>query len=111
VLGAIFSVMAVITSKYYSVAFIAALGLANSLLWPAIFPLAIRGLGRFTKTGSALMIMAIAGGALIPLLYAWLSGFVNTQNAYLVAFPCYLYILYYGVKGYKKGITEPAANK
>src|SRR5690606_18925984 len=66
VLGVVFTVLALVTDRYASIAFIALLGLANSLMWPAIFPLAISGLGRFTKIGSALLIMAIAGGALLP---------------------------------------------
>jgi MFS transporter, FHS family, L-fucose permease len=104
-LGIIFSILAVVTSKYISVGFIAALGLANSLMWPAIFPLAIKGLGKFTKTGAALMIMGIAGGALLPLLYAWLSGKSTSQLAYLILLPCYLYILYYAIVGHKKGLN------
>lgn len=101
ILGVVFSILAIVTSGFISVAFIAALGLANSLLWPAIFPLAITGLGRFTKTGSALMIMGISGGAIVPLIYGWLSGITSTQTAYLLLVPCYLYILYYGIKGHK----------
>ena len=101
-LGIIFSILAVVTSKYISVGFIAALGLANSLMWPAIFPLAIKGLGKFTKTGSALMIMGIAGGALLPLLYFWIAGKSSSQLGYLLLLPCYLYILYYAIVGHKR---------
>jgi MFS transporter, FHS family, L-fucose permease len=61
VLGVTFTVLALVTQGYTSVMFIALLGLANSLMWPAIFPLAIDGLGKFTKIGSALLIMAISG--------------------------------------------------
>lgn len=103
VLGVIFTVLALVTDRYASVAFIALLGLANSLMWPAIFPLAISGLGRFTKIGSALLIMAIAGGALLPLLYGWLldqPGW-NSKSAYVIMVPCYLYILYFAAKGYR----------
>lgn len=105
VLGVIFTVLALVTDRYASVAFIALLGLANSLMWPAIFPLAISGLGRFTKIGSALLIMAIAGGALLPLLYGWLldqPGW-NSKSAYVIMVPCYLYILYFAAKGYRAG--------
>lgn len=103
ILGIVFSISATLTTKYISVGFIAALGLANSLMWPAIFPLAIKGLGRFTKTGSALLIMGIAGAALMPLLYAWLSSLTSSQQGYWLLVPCYLYILYFAVKGHKKG--------
>ncbi len=103
ILGVVFTVMAVFTDGYVSVAFIALLGLANSLMWPAIFPLAIEGLGKFTKTGSALMVMAIAGGAILPLIYGHLSESIGTRGAYSIMAPCYLYILYYAVKGHQVG--------
>ena len=100
--GVIFSILAVFTNGYISVLFIALLGLANALMWPAIWPLAIKGLGKFTKTGSAMLIMAIAGGALLPLLYGKLAGIetIGAQNAYWILIPCYLFILFYSVKGY-----------
>lgn len=101
VLGIIFSIAAVLTHGYASVLFIALLGLANSLMWPAIWPLAIAGLGRFTKIGSSLLIMGIAGGALIPLLYGWLADKINSQQAYWIMVPCYLFIWYYAVGGHK----------
>ena len=89
---------------------IALLGLANALMWPAIFPLAIKGLGRFTKTGSALLIMGIAGGAIIPLLFGILKGYaaVGYRNAFFICLlPAYVYILFYAIQGYKvKPITE-----
>jgi glucose/galactose transporter len=86
----------------YTVLFIAMLGLANSLVWPAIWPLALNGVGRYTKLGSALLIMAIAGGALLPLAYGGLSQILHsTQQAYWIAIPCYLVILYYAVWGNK----------
>ena len=103
VLGVIFTILAVVTTGFTSVAFIAMLGIANSLMWPAIFPLAIDGLGKFTKIGSALLIMAIAGGAIMPLLYSKLSEGWGTQQAYLLMVPCYLFILYFATKGYKMG--------
>lgn len=104
-LGVIFTIGAVLTSGYTSVAFIALLGLANSLMWPAIFPLAIDGLGKFTKIGSALLIMAIAGGAILPLVYGQLSEVLNSQQAYWMMVPCYLFIVYFAVKGHKAGKT------
>ncbi len=103
VFGVIFTILAVVTTGFTSVAFIAMLGIANSLMWPAIFPLAIDGLGKFTKIGSALLIMAIAGGAIMPLLYSKLSEGWGTQDAYLLMVPCYLFILYFATKGYKMG--------
>ncbi|MBI4931516.1 MAG: sugar MFS transporter [Bacteroidetes bacterium] len=103
IIGIIFTIIAVTTRGYTSVLCIALLGLANALMWPAIWPLAIHGLGKFTKTGSALLIMAIAGGATLPLLYGKLADIssIGHQYAYLIMIPCYLFILYYSIKGYK----------
>jgi fucose permease len=80
-------------------------------MWPAIFPMAIDGLGRFTKTGSALLIMGIAGGAIIPQVYArLLAPHIGPQAAFFWStLPCYLYILYYGVRGHLVGRTRAAA--
>jgi len=70
-------------------------------MWPALWPLAMADLGRFTKTGSGLLIMAIAGGAVIPTIFGFMKDFYGPQNAYWLALPCFLIILYYGVYGYK----------
>jgi MFS transporter, FHS family, L-fucose permease len=101
--GIVFSILAIITNGYVSVMFIALLGLANALMWPAIWPLAIHGLGKFTKIASAMLIMGIAGGALLPLLWGRLSMVhaIGHQLAYLILIPCYLYILYYSLNGYR----------
>lgn len=80
---------------------IAMLGLANAVMWPAIFPLAINGLGRFTQTGSALLIMGIAGGAVLPQLYGLLSemeGLGFRAAFQITMLPCYAYISYYARK-------------
>ncbi len=86
-----------------TVLFVALLGLANALVWPAMWPLALAGLGRFTKTASALLVMAIAGGALIPLLYGKLADIFSTQSAYWICVPAYLIIMYYAFIGHKAG--------
>ncbi|NJN43074.1 MAG: sugar MFS transporter [Flammeovirgaceae bacterium] len=68
------------------------------------FPLAIDGLGRFTKIGSALLIMGIAGGAIIPQIYGYLSEIISFQSAFFYCIvPCYLFIWYYAVKGFRAG--------
>jgi MFS transporter, FHS family, L-fucose permease len=104
ILGIIFSVGVFVTSGYVAITFIALLGLANSLMWPAIWPLAIDKLGKFTKTGSALLVMGIAGGAIVPLLYGALKDAIPNHVAFFVCMiPCYLYILYYAIKGHKIG--------
>jgi MFS transporter, FHS family, L-fucose permease len=106
--GIVFSILAFATTGYLAISFIALLGLSNALMWPAIFPLAISGLGRFTKTGSALLISGIAGGALIPLLYTTLKDkeiLSNSLSFMVCMVPAYLYILYYALRGYKVGKT------
>jgi FHS family L-fucose permease-like MFS transporter len=111
ILGVVFSIGIVTTTGFTSVLFVALLGLANSLMWPAIFPLAIDGLGKFTKTGSALLIMALAGGAVLPLVYGKLLEFMGPSHAYIMMVPVYLYILFFAVKGHRVGkslITQTA---
>lgn len=103
ILGLLFSFGALATSGVVSVAFISLLGLANSLMWPAIWPLALAGVGRFTKAASSLLIMGIAGGAIIPLAYGALADQLTPHQAYWIAVPCYLFILYYAVSGHKVG--------
>ncbi|GAA4782962.1 sugar MFS transporter [Olivibacter ginsenosidimutans] len=102
-LGLVFSLGAIFTQSYLSVAFIALLGLANSLVYPAIWPLAIVGLGRFTKAASSLLVMGLAGGAVIPVIYGALADKWNPQQAYWVMIPCYFMIWYYAVAGHKLG--------
>lgn len=85
-----------------TVMYLALLGFANALVWPAVWPLALEGLGKYTGTGSALLIMGIAGGAILPLAYghfAEVGG--NSQSAYWVMIPCYVFILFYALKGHK----------
>lgn len=89
-----------------TVLFVALLGLSNAIVWPAIWPLALNGLGKFTKTASAMLIMAIAGGALLPLLYGKLAVNFSTQAAYWLCVPCYLVIMYYAFHGHKVGLKN-----
>jgi hypothetical protein len=94
---------AMVTSGYTSVLCIALLGLANALMWPAIWPLAIEGLGKYTKTGSALLIMGIVGGAVLTPMFGALSDSpaVGSRMALLIFIPCYLFIGWYAMKGHK----------
>jgi glucose/galactose transporter len=94
----------------------ALLGFTNSVMWPAIWPLALTGAGKFTKIGGALLVMCIVGGAILPPLYAKFAETIHNhhwdasimipakQLAYFIMIPCYLYILYFAVKGYKAGV-------
>lgn len=107
ILGIIFTLGALLTEGYVSVGFVAALGLANAIMWPAIFPMAIRGLGKFTETGSAFLIMGIAGGAILPLIFGYFKEAYDFQWVFFcVMAPCYLYILYYSIAGHKVGVIS-----
>ncbi len=102
--GLLLATLAFISEGYTSIVFIALLGFANALMWPSIFPLAIEGLGKFTKIGSAILIMGIAGGAIVPQIYARLSETLGPPAAfYTIMVPTYLYILYYSMKGHLAG--------
>jgi glucose/galactose transporter len=85
-----------------TITFVALLGIANALVWPTIWPLALKGLGRYTAQGSALLIMAIAGGAILPLVFGKVADITSLQDAYLVGIVCYLFIFYYAIRGHKK---------
>lgn len=100
-LGIVLSIGVIWAAPTISILALALLGLANALVWPAVWPLAIHDLGKFIKTGSAVLIMAIAGGAILPLMWGKLSDVYSPQVAYTILIPSYLIILYYAVRGYK----------
>ena len=101
ILGIIFCLLALATNGKISLTFIALLGLANALIYPSIWPLALNGLGSFTKIGSSLLIMAIGGGAILPLIYGRIADHFSPHQAYWMVIPCYLVILFYAVRGHK----------
>ncbi len=104
IVGILFSVGVYFTSGYTSIVFIALLGFANALMWPAIFPLAIEGLGKFTKLGSAFLVMGIAGGAVLPQIYARIVPTLGPASAFFwIVAPCYAYILFYARRGHTIG--------
>ncbi|AQG78215.1 sugar MFS transporter [Spirosoma montaniterrae] len=84
-----------------SIWFVVLLGLANSLVWASIWPLALDGLGRFTKVGAALLIMGLSGNAILPLIYGYVADGYGLRNGYWVLFPCYLYLAFYAFYGHK----------
>ncbi len=123
ILGIVFTYIIVFTNGFTSVLFVALLGMANALVWPAVWPLTLKGLGKFTKTASALLIMAIAGGAIIPptygklvdshkaeLMASGLSEAAATAQAatsgYWLLLPLYAIILYYAIAGHKLGLKK-----
>ena len=89
-----------------AVFFVTLLGWANALMWPAIWPLALNNLGKYTKIGSALLIMGIAGGALIPPTYAKLGQSIGFQEALWIMVPIYLFIIYYATIGHKMKVKS-----
>ncbi len=105
IIGIFLTIASYFLPDMQAVTAIAALGFANAVMWPAIFPLGIGGLGRLTQLGSALLIMGIAGGAIIPPIYGMLSTTaIGFRGAFmLVMMVCYLYILWFGTAGYKLG--------
>lgn len=108
-LGVVLVICSYLSSGYLSVACIAALGFANAMMWPAIFPLAIRELGRHTETGSAILIMAICGGAVLPQLFAMLKQHMDFQLVFLLIMaPAYCYIFFFGVWGSRVKQVEAA---
>ena len=110
-LGFVFAVAALCTSGTVSVVFIILLSFSHALMWPCILPLALDKLGKHTATASALLIMAIAGGAFFPLIYGQIATIVNDrQLPYLMLLPCYLYIAYYSIYGHKIGKGKNAAS-
>jgi FHS family L-fucose permease-like MFS transporter len=84
-----------------SIWFVVLLGLPNSLVWAGIWPLALDGLGRFTKLGSSVLIMGLAGNAIMPLVYGHYADISGLRNAYWVLLPCYLFLVYYAFYGYR----------
>lgn len=84
-----------------SIWFVVLLGLANSLVWAGIWPLALDGLGRFTKIGASVMIMGLCGNALVPLSYGYFADIYGVRTAYAVLLPCYLYLMFYAFRGHQ----------
>ncbi len=107
-------IVALNTTGLISIGCIVTLSLAHAIMWPAIWPLSIHNLGKHTKLGSALLVMAIAGGAILPLIFGKLSDLFNMQIAYSILFISYAYIFFFATFGYKIGINKiinPSNNK
>jgi FHS family L-fucose permease-like MFS transporter len=77
------------------------LGLSNSLMWSALWPLALNGLGRFTKMGGSILIMGLCGSALVPIAYGYFADHYSPFTGYWVLIPCYVYLVFYAYRGYK----------
>lgn len=110
VLGVLLTILIVVSEKQVtflghqadiSIWFVALLGFANSMLWAGIWPLALDGLGRFTKIGASLLIMGLCGNAIVPLFYGYVADHWDLRHAYWVLLPCYLYLVFYAFYGHK----------
>ena len=109
-LGLIFSLGVVLSNMQvsflghdanFSIWFLVLLGFPNSLIYAGIWPLSIRGLGRFTKIGSSLLIMGLCGNAILPLIYGHFADLFSVKQAYWVLIPCYLYLMFFSLYGHK----------
>lgn len=109
-LGALFTLLIIFCSGQVSflghdtdisIWFVVLLGFANSLVWAGIWPLALDGLGRFTKLGASVMIMGLCGNAILPLFYGHFADVYSVRQGYWVLFPCYLYLIFYAFHGYR----------
>ena len=129
VLGILFTLMIIFLegqvnllghSADISIWFVVLLGAPNALVWPGIWPLALEGLGRFTKVGASILVMGLAGNAFLPVIYGYLADVYNVRAAYWVLMPCYLYLFFYAFYGHKirrwvwadpktVGVDEPLA--
>jgi glucose/galactose transporter len=108
ILGVLLGLSAVLIKGNISVYLISLLGFANAIMWPAIWPLTLDGLGKFTKIASAILVMCIAGCATLPLLYGKLADAISRQQAYWMVIPCYLFIMYFAFWGNKVGKVKAA---
>lgn len=100
-IGIITSILIVVTPPAISIWFVVFIAFACSLIWPAIWPLSMVDLGKFTKTGAAFLVSSIAGGAVVPLIFGFLSDTMDKQMAYGICIPCFAVILYFAYYGYK----------
>lgn len=100
-----FLVASMLTTGYTAMWLIISIGLFNSIMWPNIFTLAIAGLGKYTSQGSSLLVMAVLGGALVPVVQGFVADSYGVQVSFIVPMVCYVYILYYGFVGSKKKLA------
>lgn len=108
--GIVFTIAALMLSGFASLWMIVLLGLANALIWPSIWPLALDGVGKYTKLGSAFLVMGVVGGAIIPYAYGALGSWQNPQLAYTIMLPLYLFLLYFAGWGHAKTRIKKPVN-
>jgi FHS family L-fucose permease-like MFS transporter len=111
VINIVLMLVAVSTSGMASVYALVGVQFFMSIMFPTIFALSIRGLGSKTKIGSSLVIMAIAGGAIFPLIMGQVSDVSSIQTAYIVPGLCFIVVLYFGIKNNSiKNVTLGASH-
>jgi FHS family L-fucose permease-like MFS transporter len=108
--AACMALLSFLASGAFAMWTILAIGLFNSIMFPTIFTLAVAELGPLTGRGSGLLVQAIVGGAVFPVLMGHLADRFGIHHALLLPFFCYLYVIYYGLQGYKIAPTEPQSH-
>jgi FHS family L-fucose permease-like MFS transporter len=88
-----------------AMAAIVSCGLFNSVMWPCIFPLAVKGLGKFTSQGSGILVTMVVGGAIVPVIQGFLADHLGYQTSFAIVFCCYAYLVFFALNGYK--IRQP----
>ena len=101
VLAAVLLLVTVFAGGKLAMWAVLAIGLFNSIMFPTIFSLALKGLGRHTSQGSGILCLAIVGGAIVPVIMGALADTIGIHLAFLMPVLCYIYIFYYGIKGHK----------
>jgi FHS family L-fucose permease-like MFS transporter len=104
--ASVLSLLTTFSSGAFAMWTVLSIGLFNSIMFPTIFTLGIDGLGKLTNAGSSILIMAIVGGAILPVLMGAIADWSGLQSAFLLPAVCYLYIVYYGFKGSLHGKLE-----
>ena len=99
--GLVLSTLVLLLPVKASIWCVVLLGVPNSLIYAGIWPLAIRGLGKWTTLGSSLLVMALCGNAIVSLLYGLMTDYMSLQASYWLLLPCFAYMIYYAVWGYK----------
>jgi fucose permease len=112
------SILLVTLPAKIAIYFLSGLGFAHSIMWGSIWAITIDRLGKFTKSGASMLVVAIVGGAVIPLIFGFILDAIkpaggvatveNFQQAYWLFIPCYLFILFYAVVGHKIGLKKKA---
>lgn len=91
--------VSMLTSGHLAMYSIILVGFFNSIMFPSIFTLGVAELGPLTGDGSGIMIMAIVGGAIIPVAQGWIADHIGIHHAFFLPVICYLYILYFALSG------------